>query len=143
MDQPGGAPVSAGATATDTATGEHGAARLAPDPLSGPPAPAALSCVSFDAREVVGREGEPLLATLLAAGVRVLRTMPRTGETRGGYCLVGRCTDCMVVVDGRPNVRACITPLRPGMRVETQVGLGPSVTTEGGALRAGPDEEVS
>ncbi len=143
MSQPGEAPVSADVTAADTAAGDHGATRLAPRPLTLPLVPEALARISFDAREVAGREGEPLLAALLASGVRVLRTMPRTGETRGGYCLVGRCTDCMVVVDGRPNVRACVTPLRPGMRVETQLGLGPPVTTDSGAPRAGLDEEVS
>ncbi len=143
MGQSGEAPVSAAVTATDIATGDHGAARLAPDPLSGPLAPATLALCSFDAREVVGREGDPLLAALLAAGVRVLRTMPRTGETRGGYCLVGRCTDCMVVIDGRPNIRACVTPLRPGMRVETQVGIGPPVARDGDAKRAGRDEAAS
>jgi NADH dehydrogenase/NADH:ubiquinone oxidoreductase subunit G len=30
--------------------------------------------------------------------------------------------DCLMVVDGRPNVRACMTPVSDGMRVETQRG---------------------
>ncbi len=29
-----------------------------------------------------------------------------------------------MVVDGVPNVRTCITPLKPGMQVETQHGNG-------------------
>jgi hypothetical protein len=29
-----------------------------------------------------------------------------------------------MVVDGVPNVRTCITPLKPGMKVETQHGKG-------------------
>lgn len=79
---------------------------------------------TFDGRPIEARAREPIAAALLAAGVRVFRTMPRTGEPRGGYCLVGRCTDCLVLVDGRPNVRACVTPVRSGMRVATQRGLG-------------------
>ncbi len=82
---------------------------------------------TFDGAPVSGRAGEPIAAALFAAGVRVLRTMPESGEPRGGFCLVGRCTDCLVVVDGRPNVRACVTPARAGMRVETQRGLGEGV----------------
>ncbi|MEA4893161.1 MAG: 2Fe-2S iron-sulfur cluster-binding protein, partial [Peptococcaceae bacterium] len=26
--------------------------------------------------------------------------------------------------DGQPNVRTCVTPVRAGMKVETQIGLG-------------------
>ena len=29
-----------------------------------------------------------------------------------------------MVVDGIPNVRTCITPVRDGMKIETQKGLG-------------------
>jgi len=43
----------------------------------------------------------------------------------GGYfCGMGVCQDCLVTVDGLPNVRACMTPVRDGLRVETQRGLG-------------------
>ena len=80
--------------------------------------------ITFDGRLLPAYDGEVLIAALLAGGVRVLRTMPRTGEARGGFCLVGRCSDCMVVVDGVPNTRTCDTPVRDGMSVETQHGLG-------------------
>lgn len=80
--------------------------------------------ITFDGRRIEARAGEPLAAALYRAGVRVFRTMPDTGEARGGYCLVGRCADCLVVVDGVPNVRACVTPVAAGMAVRTQHGLG-------------------
>lgn len=102
-----------------TAANPHGAVRLAAGGA------AEVVPFTFDGRPLTGFRGEPLLAALLAGGVRVLRTMPKSGEARGGYCLVGRCTDCAVVVDGLPNVRACREPLRDGMAVETQRGLGP------------------
>ena len=79
---------------------------------------------SHDGRELTARAGESLIAALFAAGVRVLRTMPESGEPRGGYCLIGRCADCLMTVDGALNVRVCQTPVRGGMRVETQHGLG-------------------
>jgi hypothetical protein len=78
----------------------------------------------FEGDAFTGVEGEPLAAALFRAGARVFRAMPESGEARGGYCLVGRCSDCLVVVDGRPNVRACVTPLRAGMVVSVQHGLG-------------------
>jgi predicted molibdopterin-dependent oxidoreductase YjgC len=79
---------------------------------------------TFEGRAVSARAGEPIAAALLAAGERVFRTMPKTGESRGGYCFVGRCADCLVVVDGVPNVMACLTPVHAGMTVERQRGLG-------------------
>ena len=48
---------------------------------------------------------------------------PIAHEPRGVYCAMGRCTDCMMIVDGEPNVRTCITPVRDGMRVQVQHGL--------------------
>ena len=88
---------------------------------------------TFDGAAVEGREGEPIAAALFAAGYRVLRTMPRFGDARGGYCMIGRCTDCMVVVDGIPNVPACLTPVSAGLVVRTQRGLGESAWRKPGS----------
>jgi hypothetical protein len=35
-----------------------------------------------------------------------------------------------MVVDGIPNVRTCLTLVRPGCRVEIQEGVGPGFVTE-------------
>jgi sarcosine oxidase, subunit alpha len=102
---------------------QHGAGRIEPHPNSDGPPPR-MTRFSFDGTEVDGVEGEPLIAALLAAGIRVLCTMPRTAEARGAYCLVGRCSDCLVIVDGVPNKRACVERVRTGMAVDTQHGLG-------------------
>ena len=66
--------------------------------------------------------GETLAAAMLAAGRRVFRYAPRTGGPRGLFCGMGVCYDCLMVVDGRPNVRACMTPVADGMQAETQRG---------------------
>ncbi|MBI2238297.1 MAG: (2Fe-2S)-binding protein, partial [Actinobacteria bacterium] len=39
---------------------------------------------------------------------------------RGLLCMEGACPNCMVGVDGIPNVRACVTPVREGMKVARQ-----------------------
>ena len=67
--------------------------------------------------------GEPVAAALMASGIRVMRHTVRTGQPRGIFCAIGRCTDCVMVVDGVPNVRTCMTPLVEGMKVETQYGV--------------------
>lgn len=77
----------------------------------------------FDGKEVTGHEGEPIAAALKAAGVMVHRYTKKEHKPRGIFCAIGRCTDCVMVVDGVPNVRTCITPLKEGMDVRTQYGV--------------------
>ena len=108
-----------------------GAARITAHPILGDLPPSPLVEFTFDGATVEGREGEPIAAALFAAGYRVLRTMPRFGDARGGYCMIGRCTDCMVVVDDIPNVPACLKPVVAGLIVLTQRGLGESESEAG------------
>lgn len=68
-------------------------------------------------------EGEPIAAALMAAGIRSMRTTAKRQEERGVFCAIGRCTDCMMIVDGMPNTRTCVTMVRDGMKVEKQEGL--------------------
>ena len=77
----------------------------------------------FDGKKMTGFEGEPIAAALRAAGVMVHRYTVKKHEPRGISCAIGRCTDCVMVVDGSPNVRTCITALQAGMRIQTQIGL--------------------
>lgn len=78
----------------------------------------------FDGEPIAAFEGETVAAALLAAGRRTLRTTPVTGATRGVFCGIGICFDCLVVIDGEPGRRACVTFARDGMTIETQVGFG-------------------
>jgi len=66
---------------------------------------------------------EIAIAALKAAGVMVHRHTLKNDAPRGIFCAIGRCTDCVMIVDGQPNVRTCVTPLRAGMRVQTQYGV--------------------
>lgn len=82
-------------------------------------------CVSFtfDGKTLEGYEGEPISAALKAAGVMVHRYTKKEHKPRGIFCAIGRCTDCVMVVDGVANVRTCITPLKEGMDIKTQYGV--------------------
>ena len=77
-----------------------------------------------DGKRVRAYPGETVAAALLAAGRRRTRGTTRCGEPRGVYCGMGVCFECIMVVDGRPNVRACTTLAAPSMRIETQRCLG-------------------
>ncbi len=76
-----------------------------------------------DGKTLVGYEGEPIAIAVKANGVMVHRYTSRHSQPRGVFCAIGRCTDCVMIVDGMPNVRTCITPLQEGMQVQTQYGL--------------------
>ena len=79
---------------------------------------------SFDGRSMEGFEGEPIAMALHANGVKIYRHTPEMRRTRGFFCAIGKCSSCFMVVDGVPNVRTCVTPLKRGMMVETQTGRG-------------------
>ncbi|MDO4501718.1 MAG: (2Fe-2S)-binding protein [Coriobacteriia bacterium] len=77
----------------------------------------------FDGQQITGCEGESIAAALHAAGVMTHRYTARQHKPRGIFCAIGRCTDCVMIVNGQPNVRTCITPLEQGMVVQTQYGV--------------------
>ena len=79
--------------------------------------------ITFDGKELQGFEGEPIAAALKANGVMVHRYTKKQHKPRGIFCAIGRCTDCVMVVDNVPNVRTCITPLKEGMDIKTQYGV--------------------
>jgi predicted molibdopterin-dependent oxidoreductase YjgC len=80
--------------------------------------------ISLDGQDLPAREGQTVAAALLAAGHRVFRHTGREGEPRGLFCGMGICFDCIMQIDGRPNLRACQVLVRDGMRVTTQSGEG-------------------
>jgi aerobic-type carbon monoxide dehydrogenase small subunit (CoxS/CutS family) len=98
--------------------------RILDHPILGKAQPGKTIHIEVDGQVVPAFEGEPIAAALLAAGYRVFRRTTKRNEPRGVYCAIGRCTDCAMTVDGRPNVRTCITPAVDGMRIQTQQGLG-------------------
>ena len=78
---------------------------------------------TYDGRELTGYEGEPIAMALKVNGIMIHRYTAKQHKPRGIFCAIGRCTDCVMVVDGKPNIRTCMTPLKEGMDVRTQYGV--------------------
>ena len=78
---------------------------------------------TYNGKEMQGLEGEPIAIALKANGVMAHRYTAKSHEPRGVFCAIGRCTDCVMIVNDKPNVRTCITPLEEGMKAETQYGV--------------------
>lgn len=79
---------------------------------------------TFDGGSMEGYVDEPIAMALHANGVRIYRETPEMKRPRGFFCAIGKCSSCFMTVDGVPNVRTCVTPLKAGMKVETQRGKG-------------------
>lgn len=97
--------------------------RITNHPILGETPERKLVKFTYDGKTLEGYEGEPIASALRVAGVMAHRYTAMKHEPRGVFCAIGRCTDCVMVVDGKPNVRTCITPLAEGMTVETQYGV--------------------
>ena len=77
---------------------------------------------TFDGEIISAITGQSVAAALLAANQRALRKTRFNNNERGVFCGIGVCFDCLVVIDGITNQRACLIEARPGMKVQTQVG---------------------
>jgi NADPH-dependent 2,4-dienoyl-CoA reductase/sulfur reductase-like enzyme len=78
--------------------------------------------LTFDGERVDARAGDSVAAALIASGHAANRITPVAGRPRGPWCLMGACHDCLVTVDGIPNVQGCTVAVADGMRVTTQRG---------------------
>lgn len=89
---------------------------------------------TFDGKEYTGYEGDTVASALLAHGIRTLRVHEESQKPRSIYCNIGHCYECRVTVDDARGVRACLTPIREGMAVDSGQGLpnplNPSIPPE-------------
>ena len=80
---------------------------------------------TFDGKQMKGFAGEPIAVALKANGVMIHRYTKKEHKPRGIFCAIGRCTDCVMIMNVKPNIRTCVTPLEQGMEVQTQDGVIP------------------
>ena len=80
--------------------------------------------ITVDDEYVDAEAGETVAAALLAAGYFHCRTTPVSRSPRGPFCMMGVCYDCLVIIDGKPNQRACRQRVQEGMSVQIQHGKG-------------------
>ena len=79
--------------------------------------------LTFDGARVSMRHGQSLAAALIEAGYMAFR-YTASSDKRGLFCGMGVCQDCLVNVDGTPNMRACMIPAQPGQVVKMQAAFG-------------------
>lgn len=80
--------------------------------------------IQVDGTRVPARTGESVTSAMLAAGRPLVSRSSKYHRPRGPFCLSASCASCLVRIDGAPNMRACETPCREGLVVESQNVLG-------------------
>ncbi|PKL07502.1 MAG: sulfurtransferase, partial [Spirochaetae bacterium HGW-Spirochaetae-7] len=96
--------------------------RITSHPVIDVPQDEAQAAFSFDGLAMNGREGEALSSALFANGVKRFSEHRKGDAPQGIFCANGQCSQCNVLVDGLVR-KACITALKPGMKVRTVHGI--------------------
>jgi sarcosine oxidase subunit alpha len=74
----------------------------------------------FEGKRVEAFAGDTVGSALFAAGRRIFTRSFKYHRPRGLLCCSGHCPNCMMTVDGVPNVRTCVEPVREGAVVAAQ-----------------------
>jgi len=80
-------------------------------------------------RKIRAYEGETIAAALYASGIKIYSKSVKYHRPRGFFCGIGKCSSCLMRVDGIPHVRTCITLVKDGMKIEYERGRGEPPTT--------------
>lgn len=74
----------------------------------------------YNNKKKVGYTGDSIGSALHALDIKHLTTSLVYDSARGFFCGIGKCSSCLMKVNGIPNVRTCIAPLKADIHVETQ-----------------------
>jgi sarcosine oxidase, subunit alpha len=75
---------------------------------------------AWNGNSVAAKPGDTVASALYRSGLRTFTWSYQYGRPRGLLCLTGSCPNCMVNIDGVPNVCSCTTPARNGLSVLAQ-----------------------
>ncbi|MFA5470948.1 MAG: (2Fe-2S)-binding protein [Acholeplasmataceae bacterium] len=78
----------------------------------------------FEGKQMVGKKGDTIASALVNLGIDVFSYSIKLNRPRGFYCAIGNCASCKMKVNGKPNIKTCITKLEPNMVVERQTNKG-------------------
>ena len=74
----------------------------------------------FNLKKMEGYPSDTIASALHANGVKTFTRSLKYDRPRGFFCGIGKCSSCLMRVEGVPNVRTCIAPLKKGVHVEMQ-----------------------
>jgi D-hydroxyproline dehydrogenase subunit gamma len=74
--------------------------------------------IFIDGEPVNAFSGETLATAILTAGKDIMRKTILSGNSRGYYCGMGVCCECIVELEDGRRVKACQTVVEKGMKVK-------------------------
>jgi sarcosine oxidase subunit alpha len=93
---------------------------------------------SFDGRSLTGFEGMVISSALFMNKIKIFGHHAKDNSPQGIFCANGQCAQCNVMVNSVP-VKACMTPLKGGMMIESCNGL-PVLPPEDNVVSVGDSE---
>lgn len=63
--------------------------------------------ITVNGLRVQGVLGQTLAGVLLSSDMVSWRSTPSGNRPRGAFCAIGVCFDCLIIVNGQRDVRAC------------------------------------
>lgn len=79
--------------------------------------------IELDGDQLQAREGEPVACAVMANDQLIFSRSPKYHRPRGPFCMTGACGQCLMRIDGIPNLATCQVPVKAGMRLERQNAL--------------------
>ena len=76
--------------------------------------------VYINGKKIKANNGESVAATLLENNISFFKKHEISNEKRSAYCMMGVCYDCLVEIDGTPNMQSCMIKTVSGMNIKTQ-----------------------
>ena len=74
----------------------------------------------FDGKTCEAHPGDTVASALLASGRSIFSRSFKYHRPRGLLCVSGNCPNCLMNVNGTPNVRTCMQPVQDGDEVKSQ-----------------------
>lgn len=71
---------------------------------------------------LTAKAGETISSALIANGIDIFGHHPKDGSPLGLFCANGQCSQCMVLINGKP-IKSCMTKVSAGMLVMPLDGL--------------------
>jgi len=77
-------------------------------------------CIIFEGENLDVEKGQTVASAVLVGCNKVFRSSVVSGQPRAPYCMMGVCFECLIEINGIPNQRACMIPVREAMEIKRQ-----------------------
>ena len=93
-------------------------------------------------KPLMGYQGDTIASALIANGIHIFGYHPKDHAPLGIFCANGQCAQCLVIADGL-SVKACITEIKPQMKILPMKDLASLPTTKLNMNSHAPIKEIS